>query len=392
MISLAILFYFFGLEACIYFTVLNLIGSIGIYIKIKKDYYTTKKDKETGKDMHEAYPSFCRTDECPSFQRLFLGFISFAWLKMILFISAVLNCYIWVRILRFFRKDPNASSAFSFKICQYTNYILTKIAGIFPIRVYNKEKVIQVYKKYLGEGFDYDKEIKSKDYACAISYHIGWIDIFFCESITGASFAAKSSVKKMPIVGLICDCMDTVWIDRGDKSASKDAAISINHRQELIMNGKIKNKLFLFPEGTGSNNRGLNIFKKGAFYLLNPVKPFCQLVYRNGRVSKEEEEKRHKTEDSFSLGAGGMKLAFHLITSFCFLYFSEYTCLDLPVITPNEYMYEKYGDIAKDKPSIFAEVTRRIMSECSGLELIEAQFEDKLTYLSKIKGKVISNT
>ena len=74
------------------------------------------------------------------------------------------------------------------------------------------------------------------------------------------------------------------------------------------------------------------------------------------------------------------------------------TFLDLPIIEPTEYMYENYrkneekSDEKKENWMIYMEVTKLIMAECSGLKKSNSSFEEKLAYLSEIKGKKVKNT
>ncbi len=75
----------------------------------------------------------------------------------------------------------------------------------------------------------------------------------------------------------------------------------------------------------------------------------------------------------------------------CFLY-TNLELAELGVIKPTEYLFEKYNHLGKDKPEIFSEATRIILSRLSGLPLIEATQVDKLEYISRIKGKTIKNT
>lgn len=396
MINLAIVYYFLGLKSAIYFTLINLVLALAVYFHIKTRYYTPFKDKTRDiNDAHSIFTGFNRSDNCPSFQRVFLGLLSFVYIKLFCFIVVIFMCYLFSRVIAFLAR--NDKEFYKSKLCfhsmkyfRFTNYLLTKISGLVNReRVYFKAKVNEVYKKYLGDDFDYEKELASKDYATVISNHIGWLDIFYIASITGGSFTAKLSVKKFPLVGIICDTMNTVWVDRSNKSNNKGAFEAINTRQEAIMKGECMNKLVLFPEGTGSNNTGLIQFKKGAFHQLNPVKPFVILVYGHGEIPGCTSN----PQDDFSLAAGAMKMVVHVLLTFCYLYFIDWKVYDLPVVRPNEYMFETYKNLGKDRPEVFCEVSRRIMSECSGLPLQdEMNFEKKLEYLSVLKGKEIKNT
>ena len=62
------------------FTIINAILSLFIYISLKP-YYALKN----GQDIHAKYPEFKRNDNL-SFIRLFIGFMTLAWPRAILFL------------------------------------------------------------------------------------------------------------------------------------------------------------------------------------------------------------------------------------------------------------------------------------------------------------------
>lgn len=399
MLISAIIYYYFNLKVAIIFTIFNLFVAGYLYNHIKKTYYTPKKDKETGKDVHEIYSSFCRTDKCPSFLRIFFGLITMFYIKFTMICLSVLLAYFVSKIALYLANKEidyykQKISFYAMKGCALAGYLIARSAGVINSElIRNREEVIKIYKEYLGDDFNYDKEIDSNEYATAISNHIGWVDIFFLGGYIKGTFAAKISIKKIPCIGLVCQGMSCVMIDRTNRDSNKDAFVEINKRQDLIMKKECYNKMILFPEGTGSNNTSLIQFKKGAFFQLNPVKPFVILLYGNGNTHPQNGPTKRVHNDKFSLAAGGMNMFIHLILTCCHLYYEDWKVLDLPVITPNEYMFNKYKDLGKDNSDIYMEVCRRMMSRLSGLPLNDEMcFKKKLEYLSILKGKQIKNT
>jgi len=172
-------------------------------------------------------------------------------------------------------------------IVTWHNFLYYCLSGVLPKKLYNKEKVTKIYKKYLGDEFDYDKEIDSLAYAAAIGNHIGWVDIFYIQSHSKGTFVAKDGIRKIPFLGEIGCSLNAVYVDRGNKEKGKDSADAVNTRLDGIMAGNIKGKLCIFPEATGTNNTGIIQFKKGAFFKLNPVKPFVFLTHKNGDALNE---------------------------------------------------------------------------------------------------------
>lgn len=383
MINLGIVYYLFNMKGAFYFLIANIFISLFVLYKQNK-YYSTNFN-------HDEYYAFKRNEKPVSFLRIYFGLISFVYIKFLLMFLTILACYIGILVIKHLsKKEKNYldSQAYltSMRYCNYINYILVKIAGVFnPNNITSKmsSKIDEIYTKYLGK--DYEKSDKTL-YPIIICNHIGWLDIFFLASINTSTFVAKKSVGKLPVVGAICSALGAVWVDRATNSEGKnvDAFSAINERQDKIMNDGDKVKITIFPEATGSNNVGINKFKKGAFFKLNPIKPFVILTFGiNGG----------KLTDEFSISAGVMNMFLHMVLTYCYLYIDDWRYIDLPVIVPNDYMFETYKHLGKDKTDVYTEVCRNIMSEISGLKLNnDMDFSKKMNYLSILKGKEIKNT
>jgi hypothetical protein len=59
--------------------------------------------------------------------------------------------------------------------------------------------------------------------------------------------------------------------------------------------------------------------------------------------------------------------------------------INLPVIRPTEFMFEKYKDLGKEKWQIFAEVTRKILCEIGDLKPSNKQYRDLNRYKKAMK-------
>jgi len=134
-----------------------------------------------------------------------------------------------------------------------------------PKYYYPEAKVKEVYKKYLGPNFDYDKELKSNIYATVICNHIGWVDIFYLQSITKGSFCAKRSVKSIPLVGKIVDTMDSIekirFVNSGTEatmSAVRLARGFTNRKIIVKFNGNYHGHADFFLVQAGSGVTGLS--------------------------------------------------------------------------------------------------------------------------------------
>jgi 1-acyl-sn-glycerol-3-phosphate acyltransferase len=80
----------------------------------------------------------------------------------------------------------------------------------------------------------------------------GWLDLDF-------RWVMKKELRKVPILGICCEKLGHIFIDRLDISA---AVAAINRAKEKITEGT---SIFFFPEGTRSRDGNLLPFKKGAF-------------------------------------------------------------------------------------------------------------------------------
>ena len=64
---------------------------------------------------------------------------------------------------------------------------------------------------------------------------------------------------------------------------------------------------------------------------------------------------------------------------------------ELPVIKPTEYMWKNFSHLGKEKWEIYAEVTRKIMCEISGLKPSNKTFRDSKKYENSLYKGVYEN-
>jgi 1-acyl-sn-glycerol-3-phosphate acyltransferase len=82
----------------------------------------------------------------------------------------------------------------------------------------------------------------------------GWLDMDF-------RWIMKQELRRVPVLGITCEKLGHVFIDRSDRSA---AIAAINRAKEKISGGT---SIFFFPEGTRSRHGKMLPFKKGAFVM-----------------------------------------------------------------------------------------------------------------------------
>ena len=84
--------------------------------------------------------------------------------------------------------------------------------------------------------------------------HLGYIDIILLASVLDAVFIANSGVASWPVVGFLCRCMNTIFIDR-DRKRDIPRVLEIMDRVQARGQGVI-----VFPEGTSSAGATVNRF------------------------------------------------------------------------------------------------------------------------------------
>lgn len=94
-----------------------------------------------------------------------------------------------------------------------------------------------------------------------VSNHQSHFDIFVLYGWLTVDFkwVMKAELRKVPFLGVACEKLDHIFIDRSNHQAAID---SINQAKKRIVGGT---SVIFFPEGTRSKSGKLQPFKKGAF-------------------------------------------------------------------------------------------------------------------------------
>lgn len=136
-------------------------------------------------------------------------------------------------------------------------------------------------------------------------------------------FVAEEAVKKVPVFGKMITGLHSILVDRSSTGAKKDVLELILERQKTLMEGNPKIPFMIYPEGTTSSSRHLLTFKKGAFAALLPVKN----AFLHPNINS-----------NYHVGVGSTDVGIKYLRSLCELYIKmEY--IELPIMTPNEYIY-----------------------------------------------------
>lgn len=133
-----------------------------------------------------------------------------------------------------------------------------------------------------------------------VANHQSLIDIYLLYGCAGLEikWVMKRELRSVPVIGLACQVMGHIYIDRSDSEA---AIASINRARSRIRDGV---SVVFFPEGTRSRSGELLPFKKGAFRLAQelglPILPVS--IHNTNKVLPS---------DTMDLRPGKAKLRFH---------------------------------------------------------------------------------
>ena len=346
---------------------LNLIIAYITYTKLRPFY------PGHNNPIHNRFPEFNRKDTL-SFPKLYFGLLFLVWPRLILTVIILTILSIVLTINKHNPKLYPCKDAF-YRLC--IHIVVFLLGGIIPKWKLLTHECRAVYSKYLGADYFDNTALQTKRFAGIVSNHISYIDVFIYATKYTCSFIGKKTIEKIPIVSTIAKYTNTIFFDRIKESDRSTTAKEIIKQQHKVLNGEVRTPILVFPEGTVSMGRNILQFKRGAFMSCLPLKPFVELIDQD--------------ENTFELANGVLPLAFHLIHALSQVYINV-TILDLPVVQPTTYMLEQYAHFGKEKWMVYREVTRRIMAEVSGLELSDKGFQEKLEYISMIKGKKVKNT
>ena len=331
--------------------------------KNSKIYYKPCKliDKKNNViDFHKVYDVFHPHDELNFWKSWIGGFFNFPYKFVISFFIAVsmkFHLQIVDKLYPDSEKNPSQWKKMKFAITFWSKFFLF----VNGIRVRTKKvECEEVYKKYLGEDYDF----KDDKYSLLISNHIGFFEVVVLMARYSAGLIAKKDVKDYYFVGPIATGMHCLYIERENKDSRHKILEQLEERQKLFYEGKFLAPLALFPEGTTTCGRNILKFKKGAFYSLLPGKPVILNINQ---------------ESNYHLSVGASTVVMSYIKNFCHFVESLYI-IEMPVIRPTAYMYEKYKHLGKEKWEIYAEVVRKIYSELGNLEESNFGLRDEKKY------------
>jgi lysophosphatidylcholine acyltransferase/lyso-PAF acetyltransferase len=341
--------------------------------------YVTKKPKKEGEleekvNIHDEFIEFAKTDKPINVIKLFIGVLTLFWIRFI--INVILTVVLTVKINNRIKEKKAKKEELGQEDIDYiinsTKYLTKWFLRVAGIIVDNKrlpdEKVLPVFQKYFGPEYKIDYNGK---FGCLISNHTCIYDMAVSMSNFGNGFVAKEAVKDIPFFGKLMTGLQTILVDRNNTNSKNNTLDKLSARQHAYYEGKPVMPFLIFPEGTTTSGRHLITFKKGAFDSLLPIKA----TIMNPNVSKE-----------CQLGCGSSDVMCNFLRDLSTLY-SNIEYIELPIMTPNEYMFNNFKDLGKEKWEIYAEVAREIMCTLGNLKKSNFGVKDSFRYSSCLKEK-----
>ena len=106
----------------------------------------------------------------------------------------------------------------------------------------------------IGIQIEGHQPARSEDGCLMVANHVSWLDVFVLNAIHPSQFIAKSEVCSWPIIGWLCKCGGTIFIER---AVRRDTAL-INQRVGMLLKQGVC--VGLFPEGTSTDGRQVGHF------------------------------------------------------------------------------------------------------------------------------------
>eukprot|EP00164_Ancoracysta_twista_P000988 GFYU01001293.1.p1 GENE.GFYU01001293.1~~GFYU01001293.1.p1 ORF type:complete len:385 (+),score=62.85 GFYU01001293.1:128-1282(+) len=188
--------------------------------------------------------------------------------RLVLLVSMVVSCYIWIRICTIGVSDYNLplspTRRFFMRFGRYFGRFCMVGCGIWF---------------YSRNGHHISN--KDKRAPIIVSNHTSYLDILVILYEAFPSWVAKAEVRDIPLVGHITASLNGLFTDRSQSAHRTNVAQAIMTRMKLADQYP---PLLVFPEGTTTNGTHLLHFHKGAFLAGVPVQP-CVIRYPFGRFS-----------------------------------------------------------------------------------------------------------
>ncbi|ORX52074.1 hypothetical protein BCR36DRAFT_411527 [Piromyces finnis] len=328
------------------------------YYILKKYYKHIKyKDNETGNEVDIQYKF------APLVPIDHLHYIEFVGIGTLLFpirLPFVLLSYFLLKLnlklLKLIYKNHEKNQLHRKKFEKATHFWLGIYFFINNISIEKRTIPFEkIYKKYLGEDYDFSQE----DFSLYISNHLGYLEIAAYMKEYGVSYLITYELVRAPAVGAALKELGSFFVNRESKESREDVLETLKKRQQEFYNKKSFIRTLVFPEGTTTNGKYLASFKRGTFISLLPLKPLIVLPY-----------------DEFPCSTNRFYFFIRTICTFSI----KIPYAELPIIKPTPFLFEKYKMLGKEQWEIYANVVNKIYAEIGGFKETNIKFRDRVMY------------
>jgi len=328
------------------------------YYVLKKYYKDIKyKEKETGNEIsiQHKYAPYVPIDKLN-----YIEFVGFGTLLLPIRLPLVLLSFfileLNLKLLKLIYKNHEKDQLQRKIIEKATNFWIGVYFFINNISVEKKEiEYEKIYKKYLGEDYDFSQE----DFSLYISNHLGYLEIAAYMKEYGVCYLITYEVARAPALGAALKELGSFFVNRDSEESRKKALDTLIKRQQDFYNKKSFIRTLVFPEGTTTNGKYLITFKKGSFISLLPLKPLIVLP-----------------DEKFPCSTNRFLFFMRTIST----YSITIPYAELPVIKPTPFMFEKYKMLGKEQWEIYAKVVNKIYAEIGGFKETDLKFRDRVKY------------
>ncbi|MGB1309739.1 MAG: lysophospholipid acyltransferase family protein [Leucothrix sp.] len=123
-----------------------------------------------------------------------------------------------------------------------------------------------------------------------VANHVSWLDILLLASVANPRFLSKAEIRKWPLIGWAGQQIDTLFIQRGERSASEAASAGI---AEGLQQG---NRILIFPEGTTTEGKVVKRLHArlfgAAINTRSPVQPIV-IHYTDNNAAEHTSDRIH---------------------------------------------------------------------------------------------------
>lgn len=92
-----------------------------------------------------------------------------------------------------------------------------------------------------------------------VANHISWLDIFLIQACQPAVFVAKAEIRAWPLIGTLCRCAGTIFLERGSRASARKANAALASAMDAGLTAGI------FPEGRTTMGRHVAPFHRALF-------------------------------------------------------------------------------------------------------------------------------